>query len=97
MNLYILTAWLLHAQEAVQFEGKVVRLPFEKLAGDAQGLTSVLSGLSLPNVVLLDNRGVIVMGEDVGSAFSRLCNLERCCQVLGTLFCTALSTKCLRP
>mmetsp|Transcript_13585 Transcript_13585/g.34271 ORF Transcript_13585/g.34271 Transcript_13585/m.34271 type:complete len:965 (-) Transcript_13585:2046-4940(-) len=68
-------------QEAVQFEGKVVRLPFEKLAGDAQGLTSVLSGLSLPNVVLLDNRGVIVMGEDVGSAFSRLCNLERCCQV----------------
>lgn len=73
--------WLPLAQEAIQFSGKIARLPFEKLAGDAQDLVCTVSGPYLPDVIFLDNGGVVVMGEDIGSAFSRLCDLERCCQV----------------
>ena len=75
-------------QAPSSFIGKTVRFSASGHGGDlsdsavkefAEQVTLSEEG-SMPNVVFMD-QGVIVMGSDVATAFSRLCHLERCCEV----------------
>lgn len=70
------------AEGGARFAGKTVQIPFKMLAGQEGGLAQLLSHPDgVPDVVFSDNGGVVVLGEDVASAFCRLCELERSCQV----------------
>jgi ribulose-5-phosphate 4-epimerase/fuculose-1-phosphate aldolase len=70
------------SQNSMYFHGHVISLPYGGLADAAdEGLrigNAVGEGV---NVVMLENHGVLVIGEDVAEAWHRLYFLERACQV----------------
>eukprot|EP00192_Tetraselmis_astigmatica_P024421 CAMPEP_0117667518 /NCGR_PEP_ID=MMETSP0804-20121206/11018_1 /TAXON_ID=1074897 /ORGANISM="Tetraselmis astigmatica, Strain CCMP880" /LENGTH=1261 /DNA_ID=CAMNT_0005475267 /DNA_START=149 /DNA_END=3934 /DNA_ORIENTATION=- len=70
-------------QDSMQFVGKTTRLAFPGHSDDpSEKLARAISdGEELPDIVFMGNLGVLVMGPDVATAFTRLYYLERCCQV----------------
>jgi ribulose-5-phosphate 4-epimerase/fuculose-1-phosphate aldolase len=70
------------SQNAMYFHGKIARLPYGGLAdADEEGdriASAVADGVS---VAMLDNHGVIVVGNSVADAWHKLYFLERACEV----------------
>jgi ribulose-5-phosphate 4-epimerase/fuculose-1-phosphate aldolase len=67
-------------QDAMQFKGRVAYHGFGGVADDAGEMAAVGAAAATADVLFLRNHGVIVIGEDVETAFSRLWYLERCCR-----------------
>jgi ribulose-5-phosphate 4-epimerase/fuculose-1-phosphate aldolase len=70
------------SQNSMYFHGKIARLPYGGLAdADEEGdriASAVADGVS---VAMLDNHGVIVIGNTVADAWHKLYFLERACEV----------------
>ena len=70
------------SQNAMYFHGRIARLPYGGLSdGEEEGAriaTALGEGVT---VVLLDNHGVLVVGDSVADAWHQLYFLERACQV----------------
>lgn len=67
-------------QDAMQFAGRVAYHAFGGVADENEEMEHVAKVAKDADVLFLRNHGVIVVGPDVETAFSRLYYLERCCQ-----------------
>jgi hypothetical protein len=64
----------------MQFVGKVAYHDFGGVADEEEEMEEVGKAAASADVVVLRNHGILVMGEDVETAFSRLYYYERSCQ-----------------
>jgi ribulose-5-phosphate 4-epimerase/fuculose-1-phosphate aldolase len=64
----------------MQFCGRVAYHDFGGVADEAEEMALVAAAIGGADALFLCNHGVIVVGEDVETAFSRLYYLERCCR-----------------
>ena len=67
-------------QDAMQFLGRVAYHDFQGVADEAEEMAAVAEAARGADALFLRNHGVIIVGEDVERAYSRLFYLERCCQ-----------------
>lgn len=64
----------------MQFVGRVAYHDFGGVADEAEEMGLVATAAAHADALFLRNHGVIVVGDDVETAFSRLYYLERCCR-----------------
>lgn len=64
----------------MQFAGRIGYHTFGGVADENEEMEHVAKVAADADVLFLRNHGVIVVGPDVETAFSRLYYLERCCQ-----------------
>ena len=64
----------------MQFVGRVAYHNFGGVADEAEEMALVADAAAHADALFLRNHGVIVIGDDVETAFSRLYYLERCCR-----------------
>jgi ribulose-5-phosphate 4-epimerase/fuculose-1-phosphate aldolase len=67
-------------QDAMQFVGRVAYHDFGGVADESEEMELVAAAARNADALFLRNHGVLVVGEDIETAFSRLFYLERCCQ-----------------
>lgn len=76
----LLQAMQVRVQDAMQFVGRVAYHDFGGVADAAEEMAQVAESAAAADIIFLRNHGVIVLGEDIESALSRLYYVERCCQ-----------------
>jgi ribulose-5-phosphate 4-epimerase/fuculose-1-phosphate aldolase len=70
------------SQNAMYFHGRIARLPYGGLAdAEAEGARIAAALSDGVSVLLMDNHGVLVVGDSVADAWHQLYFLERACQV----------------
>lgn len=71
---------MLCVQDAMQFVGRVAYHDFGGVADEEEEMELVSKVAKDADIVVLRNHGVLVLGEDIELAYSRLYYYERCCQ-----------------
>ena len=81
-------------QDAMQFVGRVAYHDFGGVADEEEEMDLVSKVAKDGDVIVLRNHGILVLGEDIERAFSRLYYYERACQcqllVMVSLCCAAV-------
>ena len=80
LTLHQIAVLWLGLQDAMQFCGRVAYHNFGGVADESEEMALVATAAARADIVFLRNHGVIVLADDVQTAFSRLYYLERCCQ-----------------